>query len=92
MFAEDLAPFFDAATGFAQACVFSNGTTANCIFDNGYGEALQGAGTTPTLTAATADVATIVRGHTVTINTVSYAVANVEADGTGVTTLVLERA
>jgi hypothetical protein len=44
MFAEDLAPFFDADTGFAQACVFSNGVTANCIFDNGYAEALQGAG------------------------------------------------
>lgn len=92
MFAEDLAPFFNAVTGFAQACAFSNGVMANCIFDNGYGEALQGAGTTPTLTAATAEVATVVRGHTVTINTVSYAVANVEADGTGVTTLVLERA
>ena len=92
MFAEDLAPFFDADTGFAQACVFSNGVTANCIFDNGYAEALQGAGTTPTLTAATSTVSTVVRGNTVTINSVSYAVANVEADGTGVTTLVLERA
>lgn len=92
MFVEDLTPFFDTVTGFAQACAFSNGVTADCIFDNGYAEALQGAGTTPTLTAATSTVATVVRGNTVTVNSVSYAVANVEADGTGVTTLVLERA
>lgn len=92
MFVEDLAPFFDTVTGFAQACTFSNGVTADCIFDNGYAEALQGAGTTPTLTAATSTVATVVRGNTVTVNSVSYAVANVEADGTGVTILVLERA
>jgi hypothetical protein len=91
MFAEDLAPFFDTVTGFAQACTFSNGVAADCIFDNGYAEALQGAGTTPTLTAATTAVATVVRGHTVTVNAVGYTVANVEADGTGVTTLVLER-
>ena len=91
MFVEDLTPIFDAVTGFAQACAFSNGVTADCIFDNGYAEALQGAGTTPTLTAATSTVATVARGHTVTVNAVGYTVANVEADGTGVTTLVLER-
>lgn len=89
MFAEDTAPYFDADTGFAQACVFSTGLTASCIFDNSYVDQLGAAGTSPQLVGSTAALATIVRGHTVVVAGVTYTVVNVEPDGTGITTLQL---
>lgn len=91
MFAEDLAPFFDTVGGFAAAYVFNGNLSVACIFDNVYLDALGVAGTSPRLVGSTAALATIVRGHTVVVASVTYTVVNVEPDGTGITTLQLER-
>lgn len=91
-FAEDLDPYFDTADGFAVAAVFNGSLTVNCLFENAYGDALGAAGTIPLLTGPSAELATIERGDTVVVASVSYTVQNVEPDGTGVTLLRLDRA
>ena len=90
MFVEDLTPYFDTASGFAQAATVS-GQSVPVIFDNGYAAALGGLveSTGPSCQAKSADVAAVVQGSTITIGGTAYTVVGVEPDGTGVTTLQL---
>lgn len=94
MFAEDLNAFFDTAGGFAQYATLPGGARVAVIFDNGYTQGLSGMVETssPSCQAATADVLTLEQGSSISIDSVSYLVAQVHPDGTGVTTLVLEMA
>jgi hypothetical protein len=68
--------------------------TVRVIFDAEYeaalGTGMEAAG--PRCTGATADLAAAVQGTAITINSVAYKVASHQPDGTGITTLVLERA
>lgn len=93
MFAEDLAPFF-AVADFATACTV-NGAAVQAIFDNGYAQGQVGimgaASTQPTLTLPTASVPSSPVGKTAVVNSITYTVAAHEPDGTGVSTLLLER-
>lgn len=68
--------------------------TVQVIFDNGYQTGLAGTieTTGPTAVGATADLAASVEGTSLVINSVTYKVADNQPDGTGMTTLVLERA
>ena len=95
MFAEDLAPFLDTATGFAQTVVL-DGASVSAIFDNASAIGNVGpfgmATTQPTLTLATADVPASPVGLTVVVGAVSYLVAEHEPDGTGISRLLLESA
>lgn len=93
MFAEDLSAFFDVAGGFAVNATIGGLPVAG-IFDNGYQGALTGAieSSAPTFIAPTANVAAVVQGTAITVNATAYSVTGVEPDGTGVTTLILERA
>lgn len=90
MFVEDLAPFFDTASGFAQVATVS-GQSVPVIFDSGYTAALGGLveSTGPICQARTADVEDVVQGSTITIDGTDYTVTGVQPDGTGVTTLQL---
>lgn len=90
MFAEDLSPFFDVAGGFAVTATVG-GSSFPVMFDNGYQSALGGLveSTAPQCMAKSADVAAVVQGTSITINSVAYTVTGVQADGTGVTTLQL---
>lgn len=92
MFAEDLAPFFNTAE-FATAVVFGGTTTVKAIFDNAYieGGGFNVGGTRPLLTCRSADVAAVAVGTPVVVNAVSYTVAEIEPDGTGVSVLHLQR-
>ena len=70
-------------------------STVNGIFDNDYALAdpLGGVGVgsaDPRFVCRTVDVATAANGDALVVNSVTYTVCNVEDDGTGVTTLVLE--
>lgn len=69
------------------------GVAVTGIFDNGYAAALGGlvAGRTPTLLLPTA-AASPALGDPVTVGGATYTVAEIQPDGTGVTTLVLEAA
>lgn len=67
--------------------------TVRVIFDAEY-EAALGSGMEalgPRVVGRTADLAAAVQGTAVTVNAVAYKVASHQPDGTGLTTLVLER-
>jgi hypothetical protein len=67
--------------------------TVRGIFDAAFAESLGFVGgTTPQLLCASADVTSVVEGTAVTIAAVSYTVAEIHPDGTGITLLRLETA
>lgn len=87
-FAADTAAFItDFAIGLTVA-----GVPVRGIVDNGYAQAFGGmvSGTAPSVTVASTVVAT--RGDAVTIGGEAYVVTGVEPDGTGITTLRLDKA
>lgn len=92
MFAEDLSPFFDTATGFATSATVG-GQSVAVVFDAAYTGALAGLveSTGPQAICSSADVAarSIVHGTAITINGTPYTVTGVQPDGTGLTTLQL---
>ena len=98
--ATDLSDFFDTDV-FAVAASYTvtggSAATVNGVFDEGFvavdvGGQVQVANVQPQLQCATSDVSAADKGDAITVNSVSYTVAEVQADGTGVTTLILERA
>lgn len=101
MFTEDLAPFFDADTGFAYTATWTPAVgggpyTLRVIFENGYFEAPlgdAGAGARETMCWARDDQlnqgAGIKRNDALLINAVTYKVGEIQPDGTGVTLLRL---
>ena len=93
MFTESLAPFFDVTGGFAVQATMG-ASSFPVIFDNAYQSPLGGMieSTGPVCQAKSADVSTAVQGTAITIASVSYKVREVQPDGTGITTLFLERA
>lgn len=70
------------------------GAQVAIIFDNGYVQALGGMAESsmPSCQIASTDAAALVQGSAITISAVAYQVKEVHPDGTGITTLVLERA
>jgi len=89
---EDLAPFF---ADFAVACTV-NGQAVRGIFDNGFASAEVGlvgmSSARPMLTLPTAGLSADPVGQTAVVGGTSYLVAAHQPDGTGVSTLMLERA
>ena len=60
------------------------------IFDNEFAEAIDIEGTVPAFECRTSDVAAVVHGTTVTINTIAYTCHGKQPDGTGMTVLILQ--
>lgn len=90
MFSENVAAFFDTSAGFAEYLTIGAASVA-AIFDNAFSDPLGiVAGTQPVFIAATADVATLAVGDTVTRGATSYTVASIEPDGTGITRVMLK--
>jgi hypothetical protein len=89
---EDLAPFF--ADFAVDATV--NGQAVRGIFDNGFASAEVGlvgmSSARPMLTLPTAGLSADPVGQTAVVGGTSYLVAAHQPDGTGVSTLMLERA
>jgi hypothetical protein len=89
---EDLAPFF---AEFAVPATV-NGATVRGIFDAGWQAAEVGlvgmSSARPMLTLPTAGLSADPVGQTAVVNGISYLVAVHQPDGTGVSTLMLERA
>ena len=97
-FDQDLSVFTDTSAFGAQAqAVTRHGevVTLQVIFDNGYTAAL-GAGlmesSQPQALARSADVADLAHGCAFGVSGVDYFVAGLQPDGTGMTTVILERA
>lgn len=93
LLAEDLAAYFATEDGFAVTAT-SGASSFPVIFDNDYQASLGGfvEGASPQCMARTSDVSALVQGSAITIEAVAYLVREVRPDGTGVTTLLLERA
>lgn len=90
--ATDLSTIFDTdMPGYALATIGAG--TVDGLFLNTYSEGygLVG-GTQPVFRCATTDVPTVIEGTAITINAVAYTVRAVEADGTGITLIRLEKA
>lgn len=84
----------EVLANLANAAATFGGAQVPVIFDNSYAQAMAGMveASMPSCQAATADVAALVQGSTLTINAMSYRVTEVHPDGTGLTTLLLELA
>lgn len=84
----------DATAFFSDFAIDAtvNGAAVRGIFDNAYAEAFGGmvSGSQPRLLVPSATAAA--RGQTVVIDAVSYTITAVEPDGTGVTSLGLDKA
>jgi hypothetical protein len=89
MFAEDLSEFLDS-TEMADNATIGASTIAG-IFDNQFVEVHGIEGMRPVFTCAEANVASIAHGDALTINATSYKVAGIQPDGTGLTSLILEK-
>jgi len=89
MFTEDLSEFLDA-TEMADNATIGSATVAG-IFDNQFVEVHGIEGVRPVFTCDESDVSSIAHGDALTIKTVSYKVAGVQPDGTGLTSLILEK-
>ena len=95
MFTEDLSPFFDTTTGFAQTATVA-GQSVAVLFGDAYAAGNVGmlgmAGNQPAITLKTADVPASPLGATVVVNATTYLVAAHEPNGSGVSRLILESA
>lgn len=87
-FAEHLTGYF---TDFGLTATVG-GVSVRGIFNNGYAAALGGivAGSAPVLKCVQSDVPIATRGTSVVVNGTTYAVAEIQDDGTGIRDLVLE--
>lgn len=68
------------------------GVAVRGIFDAAYADPLGVAASTPALLCASADVSTVAQGAAVEVNGISYTVAAVKPDSTGMTLLQLTEA
>jgi Phage Head-Tail Attachment len=94
MFAEDLSVFFSDFAVSASFTVEGVQKTARVLFDNPYAApfGVQVDADAPACQGATADLVGLQRDDAITVDGRAFEVARVEADGTGVTNLVLRAA
>lgn len=97
--ATDLAEFF-TTDDFAITATYTpdGGSSASVkgIFDEGYqaveiGGEVAVANVSPQFSTQSSEVSSASKGDAIVCNSVTYTVVNVQPDGTGVTTLILER-
>ena len=89
MFVEDIAAFL-ATEEFATLATIGAATVPG-IFDNAYQDVLSIVpGSQMIFLCATAKVASVVVGDSVTIDSTAYRIAEIQPDGTGMTRLLLK--
>lgn len=89
MLTEDLSLFF-STMDFAVAAIYNGSTTVNGMLGKSYVTVNNVESTAPNFTCAASDVPDAEHGDTLVINSITYLVVGVQADGTGITTLILE--
>jgi hypothetical protein len=87
----DLAPFFNPDDDFTVDASLNSGTPFPVLFDAPFTDSLGVASVLPSATCLSTDVATATLTSTMLINAVTYRVAAIEPDGSGVTVLRLHR-
>lgn len=94
--AQDLENFFDTETHGSTATVTINGSgsSISVIINKEYfaiaGESVDVDGTQPIVTCRSSDVTGVDTDDTITIDSVTYNIVNIQPDGTGVTVLILQ--
>lgn len=95
--AADLAGYFDTDAHGVAATITINGSssTLNVILnkeyfaiDPGFGTEVEG--TQPVATGRSSDMTNVAVGDTILISSITYNITNVQPDGVGITSLVLE--
>lgn len=96
--ASDLAGYFDTdAHGTAATITIDgSGSSIDVIFNKEYfaidpGLGMEVEGTQPVATGRSSDMTNVEIGDTITISSVTYNIINVQPDGVGTTTLILEQ-
>lgn len=89
MLAEPLDVFFNVAEHAVSATL--DGVVVAGIFDNEYADAFGMATRQPRFTLKSSDAAAATQASVLVVEGVTYRVRSIEPDGTGVTTLALER-
>ena len=89
MFTEDFSEFF-ISSELADNATIDSATVAG-IFDNQFVEVNGIEGVRPVFTCSESEVSSIAHGDAVTLKATSYKVAGIQPDGTGLTSLVLEK-
>ena len=93
---QDLLNFFDTETHGSNATVTINGSasTISVIINKEYfaiaGESVDVDGTQPVVTCRSSDVTNIDTADTIAIDGITYNIVNIQPDGTGTTTLILQ--
>ena len=94
--AQDLLNFFDTETHGSSATVTINGAASSIsvIINKEYfaiaGESVDVDGTQPVVTCRSSAVTNIDTADTITIDGITYNIVNIQPDGTGTTTLILQ--
>tara|TARA_R100000808_G_C2136721_1_gene144964 strand:- start:60 stop:362 length:303 start_codon:yes stop_codon:yes gene_type:complete len=94
--AQDLLNYFDTDAHGVSASISINGSssTIKVIINKDYfaiaGESVDIDGTQPIVTCRSSDVTNVDTADTITIDSVTYNIINVQPDGTGITTLILQ--
>jgi len=96
--ASDLAGYFDTDAHGTAATITINGSgsSIDVIFNKEYfaidpGLGMEVEGTQPVATGRSSDMTNVEIGDTITISSVTYNIINVQPDGVGTTTLILEQ-
>ena len=89
MFAEDFSEFF-ISSELADDAIIGAATVAG-IFDNQFVEVNGIEGVRPVFTCAASEVLNLGHEKTIKINDITYKVAGVQPDGTGLSSLILEK-
>ena len=92
------APFAAVEAALASGVIASlanvtasvGGASVEAIFDNEYVEYQNVSGLRPVLRLPSSSIAAVVEGTAVTVNAVSYTVAGIQSDGTGMSLLILQ--
>lgn len=87
---ETLTDFFYTSGGFAENATIG-AATVTVIFDNAAADPFGiVAGTHPEALAISTEVASVAVGDTITLRSITYTVAEIQPDGTGLTRLMLK--
>ena len=91
-FTEDLDQFFGASRAFGNDVATYGGSTWYGVYDNGYAEAGDMAGTSPAFTCATADIpGAVVADVQIAVNGVNHKVKVAQPEEDGAVTVLLLR-
>jgi hypothetical protein len=91
-FTEDLTAYFNTADFGVEALWSESAEPVVVIFDKAFIENLGIAGNSPVALAKESDFPDVAEGQTLTISGTVYTIITSQPDGTGVTTLIMEKA